>query len=357
MWGKSKQIQELHAKLENLEVDRVSLSKELDELHTKYQEAQRNIETLNSKPKSTKLEKMYLNGMLPLIDIRDSLVSSMQNLQTEKDNLVDFSNTANASAEAMNSLERAIHVIQTGAVESNSSVTHLKTLASNITQFVGIISGISEQTNLLALNAAIEAARAGEQGRGFAVVADEVRSLAQKAGDASSEIAQLVEAIEKNTGIADGHINTVVSGCNELVTLTTTTVGDVQSVIKTALSTQETIDTQTVNCLLHTAKMDHMVWKADIHRRFVDEKDTETSDISDHKSCRLGKWYREEGDAIFHNNSNFRQLDEPHMEVHKNGLAALEAKKDGDINRGIELLAKMESASARVIDLLGQLEQ
>jgi methyl-accepting chemotaxis protein len=79
--------------------------------------------------------------------------------------------------------------------------TQLVDIADKITGITKTISGISEQTNLLALNAAIEAARAGEQGRGFAVVADEVRTLAGHTSSAVEEISSLISEVSESVGL------------------------------------------------------------------------------------------------------------------------------------------------------------
>lgn len=98
-----------------------------------------------------------------------------------------------------------INSIENLATEINGAAQTINKLeedTNNITQILNVILGIAEQTNLLALNAAIEAARAGEQGRGFAVVADEVRTLAQNTQDATQQIEQMISKLQSGTNLA-----------------------------------------------------------------------------------------------------------------------------------------------------------
>ncbi len=248
--------------------------------------------------------------------------------------------------------------ISNDTTEVASAVSNLKNVTEGINGFVSMIQGISEQTNLLALNAAIEAARAGEQGRGFAVVADEVRSLAQRSAEATNEIAALIKKV-------NAEMDNVVSGISRVgekshaVSSNTQGIEETTSnLVKLAKKMFSVIDASTDDAFIQTIKMDHVVWKLEVYKVLFGQSHNHEHDLSDHQSCRLGRWYQHgEGAQKHASQSAFKALDTPHREVHEQGKNAIRAFHQNNMTSAIAAIRKMENASHQVILQLDRLAE
>ena len=154
-------------------------------------------------------------------------------------------------------VHNSINTMQQLAVEIEDASSVINSLAQSskeIGSILEVIKGISEQTNLLALNAAIEAARAGEQGRGFAVVADEVRTLAHRTNESTNEIQKMITQLQNNSAEAVNAINRgskrsddsikSISDTGEhlnLITENMTTISDLSTLVATATEEQSVV--------------------------------------------------------------------------------------------------------------------
>lgn len=341
-----------------LEADKAAMQAKIDALELSLDQERLKVHALEEAQHAgagSELTHGMLDTLAQVEGIRSTVLHSYETINAESSSLSDINALFSNSAQSLQGISHDMEALNERMGQMSERIAGLSDTADSINKFVTTITSISDQTNLLALNAAIEAARAGDAGRGFSVVADEVRALANETNKSASEVAELVQGIIQSTKATVGAVSELKDNNTHLASGIDELNNSYDQMVTHCGSMKGTIEQASVQTFLQTVKLDHVVWKSEVYAVLCGKASQQASDLADHTACRLGQWYRNPGDSNLMNKDAFVRLERPHAQVHTAGKEALIAASEGNQALVQQRLREMENASEEVMQLLDRL--
>jgi methyl-accepting chemotaxis protein len=332
-------IKHLESRNRELEDEIGELKSELDSLsHSEL--AQSNDAEVKAKHEIIEmLLKSYKSGVGFVKGIMSDTVEALEeagelNVKTGK-----RIQTVQSEGESINA---SIEHIAQEAMNLDNGAGALNDSVSSIGEIINLIKDISDQTNLLALNAAIEAARAGEHGRGFAVVADEVRKLAERTQKATQEVEISIGQLKQNTS----EIQDISEGFRENTDKMTGTLAaffeELDHVINNSHRITDITENITNESGVGNGKADHILLKLLAYNAFING---EHPTISDEQSCAFGKWFDANKEKIKDASKVVNSVNSHHANVHHGVREAIASWQEADYTKAIEKMKSVEHSS------------